>query len=99
MTFREEMALADVSIKLALGDTVYLVSDTGVNLDPVVGLFEDQYVDVNSVECLTPTFLCNTADIPDDTHDYMLTFSGTTYRVIRPEPSSDDMTLLILEKQ
>jgi hypothetical protein len=98
MTFRSIMATADQTILSALGDTVSMVTDDGINLGNITGVFEFDYVDGAGVEGYRPIFTCRTSDLPEGCHDYRLTFDGKTYTVSVPKSDGSGMTALVLKE-
>ena len=97
MTFRDQMAVADVDILAGVGEAVELLNPSDVSQGNVQGAFEHQYVDVLGTESLRPTFTCNTVDLPAAPHGYKIVYNSITYLIITPEPDGTGMTLLVLE--
>jgi len=63
----------------------------------VVGIFENQFVLVNGVETVKPTFLVDLASVPEIVRDNTLRIDNKEYRVAGKQPDGTGMVLIILE--
>jgi len=63
----------------------------------VDGIFEDQFVLVNGVETIKPTFLVDLASVPNIVRDNTLRINDKEYRVAGKQPDGTGMVLIILE--
>jgi hypothetical protein len=67
------------------------------NANPVNGIFENQYVEIEGVGSTNPTFLCAEADVAGIVNGDTITINSVDYVVVGP-PQNDGtgLTLLIL---
>jgi hypothetical protein len=65
----------------------------------VIGIFENQYVEVNGVGSTKPTFLCSESDVSGIANGSTITINAVAYTVAGP-PQEDGtgLTLLILQE-
>ena len=63
----------------------------------VVGIFENQYIEINGVETLSPTFLVNVDAVPNIVRGNTLRISNKEYRVAGKQLDGTGMVLIILE--
>jgi len=63
----------------------------------VAGIFEDQYVEVNNVETLKPTFLTNVDAVPDIKRGNPIFVDNIEYKVAAKQLDGTGMILIILE--
>jgi len=63
------------------------------------GIFDNEFIEAVSVDSLTPTFQCRTADVANIQKGFNLTVNSTDYTIARePQQDGTGLTLLILEK-
>ena len=67
------------------------------NAASVVGIFEDQFVEVGGIESVKPTFLCSTADVSGIAHNDNITINAIIYAVVGLQPDGTGVILLILK--
>lgn len=72
----------------------------------IVGIFEDQFLEVDGVESLKPTFTCAEADVPGVTHGIgagagagakdSITINAVKYRIVGHQPDGTGLIMLVL---
>ena len=63
----------------------------------IVGIFENQYVEVNGVQSLKPTFLVNLTAVPNIKRGNSITIDNVVYKFMFKQDDGTGMTMLILE--
>ena len=63
----------------------------------IVGIFENQYVEIGGVQSVKPTFLIDDASAPNIARGNTITIDGIVYKFILSQPDGTGMTLLVLE--
>lgn len=63
----------------------------------VLGIFEDQYVEVNGVETLKPTFFTDAVSLPEIVRGNPMLIDNVEYKVAAKQPDGTGMILIILE--
>jgi len=63
----------------------------------VSGIFEDQYVAVNGIETVKPTFLVDVASVPNIVRGNTLRLNNKEYSVVSKQVDGTGMILIILE--
>jgi len=63
----------------------------------IVGIFENQYIEVNGVETLAPTFMIDLLSVPNIVRGNTLRINNLEYRVAGKQPDGTGMVLIILE--
>jgi len=64
----------------------------------ISGIFDTEYVEINQMESLVPTFTCRTADVSAARTGARMTVDSVEYSVRIPQSDGTGMTTLILEK-
>ncbi len=80
-------------------DTTEMADLVIVGNNSVVGVFDNQFVEVHGVEGFRPVFVCSEADVFDVTHGESLVFNNSTYKVAGVQRDGTGLISLILEKQ
>ena len=96
--FLTDMAAADAELVDALGETVTVKNASGVAVGSVVGVFEEQFVEVNDMQGFKPTFFYRVADLVI-AKDYEITYQAQAFNVRFAQPDGTGMSLLILGKK
>lgn len=68
------------------------------NAAAVNGIMEDQFVAVNGIESVKPTFLCAVADVSGIAHGNSITINSIIYTVVGTQLDGTGMILLILKE-
>lgn len=63
----------------------------------VIGIMEDQFVEVNGVESTRPTFLCAASDVSGISHGSSITINAIIYSVVGHQSDGTGLILLILK--
>lgn len=66
------------------------------NAADVVGIFEDQFVEVSGIESIKPTFTCAAADVSGVAHGDSITIDAVIYNVQGLQPDGTGTIMLIL---
>ena len=69
-------------------------------VEPMNGIFENLYIEVQGIESRRPTFLCDEekANSILIDHGSLIAINGVNYKVITKEPDGSGFLLLVLEK-
>ena len=94
-TFNTALSNADDAILEGLGETVTVKDTLDAAVGSVVGVFENQYVEVSNVQGVHPTFTYKASDLTIAT-GYEITREGIAYNVRYPQPDGTGMVMLIL---
>lgn len=96
-TFLADMGDADDAILDALGETVTVNDADGNAVGTVVGVFEEQYVEVNDLQGTKPTFFYKESDLAIEI-GHEIVYQAQSFTVRFPQPDGTGMSLLILRK-
>ena len=76
-----------------------MADNATIGSNTVVGIFENQFVEVHGIESFRPVFTCTEASVPSIAHGDALNIKAVSYKVAGVQSDGTGLTQLILEKQ